>query len=63
MLSGGHVKHVCNPQRSIGYYLEVLLCLAAFTKEPIKATLQGVTNNQFDPSVGIHSNLFVIVKL
>ena len=51
MLCGGRVQHTCNSQRSIGYYLEVLLSLAPFTKEPLQATLSGVTNNQSDPSV------------
>ena len=53
MLDGGIIEHDCNTQRSIGYYLEVLLCLAPFTKRPVKAVLRGVTNDQTDPSVNI----------
>ncbi|XP_076441484.1 RNA 3'-terminal phosphate cyclase-like protein [Babylonia areolata] len=51
LLMGGEMSHECNPERSIGYYLEVLLCLAPFTKHPLNITLTGVTNTLMDPSV------------
>ncbi|NP_001089932.1 uncharacterized protein LOC735001 [Xenopus laevis] len=51
LLSGGTLEHDCNIQRSIGYYLESLFCLAPFMKLPLKITLRGVTNDQVDPSV------------
>jgi len=51
MLCGGEIQHSCNVQRSIGYYLEVLLCLAPFTKQMLRATLNGVTSDNTDPSV------------
>ncbi|XP_048874675.1 RNA 3'-terminal phosphate cyclase-like protein isoform X2 [Brienomyrus brachyistius] len=51
LLYGGAVEHDCNPQRSVGYYLEALLMLAPFMKSPLRATLKGVTNDQRDPSV------------
>lgn len=51
LLSGGPVEHDCNTQRSIGYYLEALLMLAPFMKNPLKATLRGVTNDPCDPTV------------
>ena len=51
MLAGGSLEHECNPQRAIGYYLEGLVCLAPFTKKPLRALLRGVTNDQTDPSV------------
>ena len=51
MLTGGSIQHDCNIQRAIGYYLEALLCLGAFTKKPISATLRGITSDQLDPSV------------
>ncbi|XP_056147204.1 RNA 3'-terminal phosphate cyclase-like protein [Lampris incognitus] len=53
LLYGGVVDHDCNPQRSIGYYLEALLLLAPFMKSPLKATLKGVTNDPTDPSVDL----------
>lgn len=51
LLLGGTVTHDCNPGRGIGYYLEALLCLAPFCKNPIDITLRGVTNSLHDPSV------------
>jgi len=51
MLIGGHQEHECNLQRSIGYYLESILCLAPFCKAPLDITLKGVTNDRTDPSV------------
>lgn len=53
LLIGGTIEHECNVQRSVGYYLEALLCLAPFTKNPLRVTLTGVTNNQIDPSVDL----------
>ncbi|MBN3273990.1 RCL1 protein, partial [Polyodon spathula] len=53
LLYGGPVEHDCNLQRSIGYYLEALLALAPFMKNPLKAVLRGVTNDQKDPSVSL----------
>ncbi|XP_077982043.1 RNA 3'-terminal phosphate cyclase-like protein, partial [Glandiceps talaboti] len=53
LLAGGNIEHECNIQRSIGYYLEALVCLAPFTKKPIKAILRGVTNDKIDPSVDV----------
>ncbi|XP_019752901.1 RNA 3'-terminal phosphate cyclase-like protein isoform X2 [Hippocampus comes] len=51
LLYGGSIEHDCNLQRSIGYYLEALLMLAPFMKNPLKATLRGITNDPTDPTV------------
>ena len=51
LLAGGSVEHVCNPQRSIGYYLEAVVLLAPFCKKPIRLNLKGVTNDRYDPTV------------
>nr|ADO27729.1 RNA 3'-terminal phosphate cyclase-like protein [Ictalurus furcatus] len=53
LLYGGSVEHECNIQRSIGYYLEALIMLAPFMKNPLKAVLKGVTNDPTDPSVDL----------
>ncbi|XP_077004386.1 RNA 3'-terminal phosphate cyclase-like protein isoform X2 [Tamandua tetradactyla] len=53
LLYGGSVEHDCSVLRSIGYYLESLLCLAPFMKHPLKIVLRGVTNDQIDPSVDV----------
>jgi len=60
MLCGGEIQHCCNVQRSIGYYLEVLICLAPFTKQMLRATLNGVTNDDSDPSVSAQSTVKLI---
>lgn len=51
ILIGGQVTHSCSTQRGIGYYLEVLLALGPFCKEPLNAVLQGVTHHDLDVSV------------
>ena len=51
LLTGGSVDHECNPQRSIGYYLEAVVLLAPFCKKPIRLTLRGITNDRHDPMV------------
>lgn len=51
LIEGGSIQHECNPQRSIGYYIEPLLLLAPFSKYPFKLTLTGVTHGPDDPSV------------
>ncbi|XP_004923660.1 probable RNA 3'-terminal phosphate cyclase-like protein [Bombyx mori] len=51
ILIGGQVNHNCCTQRGIGYYLEVLLALGPFCKEPLNAVLQGVTHSDLDVSV------------
>lgn len=48
---GGEFQHDCHLDRSISYYLDVLLTIAPFCKRPLQATLNGVTNDQLDPSV------------
>uniref|UniRef100_A0ACB8ES52 rRNA-processing endoribonuclease n=1 Tax=Sphaerodactylus townsendi TaxID=933632 RepID=A0ACB8ES52_9SAUR len=51
LLYGGSLEHDCSPNRSIGYYLESLLCLAPFMKHSLRIVLRGITNDQVDPSV------------
>ncbi|XP_065069286.1 RNA 3'-terminal phosphate cyclase-like protein [Rhopilema esculentum] len=53
LLLGGSVEHQCSCQRSIGYYMEAVLCLAPFCKKPLSLKLTGVTNDDKDPSVDI----------
>ncbi|CAK9300858.1 unnamed protein product [Gordionus sp. m RMFG-2023] len=64
LLTGGAFEHSCNEQKSIGYYLEGLICLAPYVKNPIKARLTGVTNDNSDPSVDSikYSTLPLFVK-
>uniref|UniRef100_T1IWQ7 F5/8 type C domain-containing protein n=1 Tax=Strigamia maritima TaxID=126957 RepID=T1IWQ7_STRMM len=53
LLHGGRIELDCNPQRSLGYYLEPLICLAPFCKNAVEARLKGVTNDETDPSVDV----------
>ena len=50
VLLGGKVEHQCSLERGIGYWLEPILALAPFCKDPLHLVLTGVTNNQQDPS-------------
>ena len=50
LLHGGKVEHDCNLERGLGYFLELLMCLAPYCKHPLEATLRGVTNSPDDAS-------------
>jgi len=52
-LVGGRVDHQCSLSRGVGYWLEPILCLAPFCKDPLQLSLSGVTNHQLDPSPDI----------
>lgn len=52
-LYGGHWEHDCSLERGIGYYLEVLIALGPFCKEPLDVVLRGITNSKDSPSVDI----------
>lgn len=41
----------CGIERSLGYFIEPLLCLALFGKSNLEITLKGVTNDDIDISV------------
>jgi len=63
VLVGGRVEHDCSTERGVGYYLEPLMALAPFCKNPLHVTLTGVTNNQMDPSVDlIKASLLPVLK-
>jgi len=63
ILTGGRVEHDCGEERGIGYFLELLLALGPFCKNPLHVTLTGVTNNQSDPSVDlIKASLLPVVR-
>ena len=52
-ISGGIVKHDCPNSRGIGYFLEAVVALAPFAKEPFQVTMRGITNDNIDNSVDI----------
>jgi len=51
VIVGGVHAFDCGLDRSIGYYLEGLVCLAPFAKKPFHLTLTGITNDDRDISV------------
>ncbi|XP_040565274.1 RNA 3'-terminal phosphate cyclase-like protein [Lepeophtheirus salmonis] len=50
LLTGGKIVHDTCAERGVGYYLEPLLMLGIFCKNPLELTLRGVTNHPSDPS-------------
>ncbi|WJX48033.1 hypothetical protein P8452_34649 [Trifolium repens] len=64
-IMGGRINqpYDCGVSRSIGYFLEPLIVLCLFAKEPLTITLKGVTNHSKDPSVDtFKSAAFHILK-
>eukprot|EP01122_Echinamoeba_exundans_P004771 TRINITY_DN15006_c0_g1_i1.p1 TRINITY_DN15006_c0_g1~~TRINITY_DN15006_c0_g1_i1.p1 ORF type:complete len:359 (+),score=42.26 TRINITY_DN15006_c0_g1_i1:16-1092(+) len=61
VLTGGKVEHDCGLERGIGYFLEVILCLAPFCKKPVKATFMGITNHSdnLDASADLFRTVFL----
>ncbi|ESQ37947.1 hypothetical protein EUTSA_v10029476mg [Eutrema salsugineum] len=58
-----NLVHNCALTRSIGYYLEPLLLLGLFGKEPLSIRLKGITNDPKDLSVDtIRSTTLNILK-
>ncbi|PHJ24792.1 rna 3 -terminal phosphate cyclase-like protein [Cystoisospora suis] len=54
------LKHACHPGRGISYYLETLLLLAPFCKNPLSITLTGVTDGtELDCSVDVTRSVTV----
>jgi len=52
-LMGGDITHDCPDSRSIGWFLEGILPLAPFGKEPLEIEFSGITDGlcEIDPSV------------
>lgn len=46
-----HRAHDCGVSRSIAYFLEPLIVLCLFAKQPLTIRLLGITNDSKDPSV------------
>ncbi|KAL0039835.1 hypothetical protein WJX77_009421 [Trebouxia sp. C0004] len=50
---GSGFVHDCGRSRSIGFFLEPLVCIALFAKKPLSITLRGITNAAADPSIDV----------
>jgi len=55
-LLGGRIEHQCSLSRGVGYWLEPILPLAMFCKDPLNLSLSGVTNHPMDPSPDMIKN-------
>ena len=53
LVIGGKVSHDCPNSRSVGWFLEPLLVLGLFGKQPLNITLKGITSNTRDVSVSV----------
>eukprot|EP00993_Chasmostoma_nieuportense_P001589 NODE_2457_length_1171_cov_21.766284_g2341_i0.p2 GENE.NODE_2457_length_1171_cov_21.766284_g2341_i0~~NODE_2457_length_1171_cov_21.766284_g2341_i0.p2 ORF type:complete len:365 (-),score=99.26 NODE_2457_length_1171_cov_21.766284_g2341_i0:65-1159(-) len=53
VITGGIFQHECHCDRGMGYWLEALMLLAPFAKQPTKVTLTGVTNHPLDIGVDV----------
>lgn len=63
LLHGGTITHDCSLQRGIGYYIDVLLAVGPFCKNPLNVIFKGITNSKESPSVDhIKAAAFPILK-
>lgn len=51
IITGGKHAHDCGTGRAIGWFVEGILPLALFAKEPLRLALSGLTNDAADVSV------------
>ncbi len=51
ILLGGRISHDCGLSKSIGWFIEGIIPLAVFCKEPLHITFSGITNDSNDLSV------------
>jgi RNA 3'-terminal phosphate cyclase-like protein len=54
---GGKITHNCGLSRSIGWFVEGILPLAFFCKDPLRLTLEGLTHDDVDLSTDILSSV------
>eukprot|EP01038_Epipyxis_sp_PR26KG_P012797 gene12797-17157_t len=59
ILQGGSIQHDCGTTRSIGWFIEGIIPLAVFCKEPLKLILTGITNDSIDLSVDTIRNVTI----
>ncbi|CAG8498981.1 3433_t:CDS:2 [Dentiscutata erythropus] len=53
IIAGGRISHDCGTARAIGYFLEPMIALAPFAKDPFNLTFFGITNDNVDISMDI----------
>lgn len=57
--NGMEIEMDCGIERSLGYFIEPLICLALFGKQNLEITLKGVTNDEIDVSVDYLIQTFI----
>ena len=55
--SGGKINHDCGNVKAIGWFIEGIIPILAFSKEPTYITFTGITNGPDDLSVDILKNV------
>lgn len=58
-LLGGSLSHNCHPSRGASYYLQPILLLAPFCKNPLSLTLHGPTHALSDSSMDAVSSIWI----
>jgi RNA 3'-terminal phosphate cyclase-like protein len=53
LVIGGKIVHECPTSRGVGWFLEPLLVLGIFGKQPLNITLRGITSSPRDVSVSV----------
>ena len=53
IVGGGGLSHDCGTARAVGWFVQPLLVLSLFAKQPLSITLRGVTNGPGDVSVDV----------
>jgi RNA 3'-terminal phosphate cyclase-like protein len=51
LIGGLNLFHDCGKERGLGYFLEPLVLMSLFARNPLTITLKGITNHHLDPSV------------
>lgn len=57
LVIGGSHSHSCGTAKSVGWFIEALLPIVIFAKEPTFITFTGITNDSMDMSVDIIRNV------
>ncbi|KAI8907940.1 RNA 3'-terminal phosphate cyclase/enolpyruvate transferase [Gorgonomyces haynaldii] len=59
IINGGTVQHDCPKSRAVGYFLEPMVALGPFGKQPLQLTLSGITNDNVDTSVDLIRTVYL----
>mmetsp|Transcript_12155 Transcript_12155/g.18355 ORF Transcript_12155/g.18355 Transcript_12155/m.18355 type:complete len:362 (+) Transcript_12155:64-1149(+) len=57
ILIGGSIQHDCPSSRSIGWFIEGIIPLIVFAKNPVSIQFTGITNDEMDISVDVFKSV------